>query len=286
MDSQKATGNINSTVIQVNGDYIAMDEGKMTELCLKLINDKLQQLQENAHEIFKAQVISFSTEVFQRIAKMEGKVELLQQFAKPSIQFALGESIMGYSKRSSDDHKELLIEMLLDRLQVDDISTKAILLDKLRKDVPDLTLSQIDVLAFLVFNSLSFDCKNLDDLRKGFQELNPIVEKISHMNSLDFYYLQHTEFVYRISFVDKADFIEQKILKTYQDFLEVKSWENFLSLLDKINPNWQDVFTLIKENSMACYEPTAQGFYLGLIRLGKVLGQSLDYDNFLSQLGA
>lgn len=284
MNDQKAIGNINSPITQVNGDYIAMDEGKMTDLCLKLINDKLQQLQANAYEILKAQVTSFSTEVFQRIAKMEGKVELLQQFANPSIQFALGESLIGYSQRSSDDHKELLVELLLDRLQADDVSTKAILLDKLRKGVPNLTLSQIDMLAFLVFKSLSFNCKGLDDFKEGFHDLNPIVENISKMSSLDFYYLQHTEFVYRISFIDKADFIEQRMLETYKDLLEVKTWDNFISILEEINPKWKDAFELIKENNMACYEPTAQGYYLGLIRLSKVIGQSLDYENFLSQL--
>lgn len=93
-NNQKAQGNINSTITQINGDYIAMDEGKMTDLCLKLVNDKLQQLRDDAHEMFMAQVASFSNELFQRIAKLEGKVEMLERFANPAIQFALSESLM------------------------------------------------------------------------------------------------------------------------------------------------------------------------------------------------
>ena len=31
-NNQKALGNMNSTIYQINGDYIAMDEGKMTNL--------------------------------------------------------------------------------------------------------------------------------------------------------------------------------------------------------------------------------------------------------------
>lgn len=162
-NNQKAQGNINSTINQINGDYIAMDEGKMTDLCLKLVNDKLHQLREDAHEVLKAQVATFSNELFQRIAKLEGKVETLERFVNPAIQFALSDSLMGYSQRCSDEHKTLLIDSLLERLQVDDVSTKAILLDKIRKGIPDLTLSQIDMLAFLAFRCLKAECKDIKD---------------------------------------------------------------------------------------------------------------------------
>lgn len=283
-NNQKAVGNINSTINQINGDYISMDEAKMTELCLKLINDKLQQLRNDAYMVLKAQVTSFSAELFKRIAKLEGKVETLEKFANPAIQIALGESLMGYSQRCSDEHKALLIDSLLERLQVDDVSTKAILLDKIRKGIPNLTLSEIDMLAFLVFKSLTFNCKNIDDLKEGFQELNPIVNNIFKMNSLDFYYLQHTDFVHRISFIDNADFIEKTLLETYQSLFEKNTMEEFLNVLDDLGANWKELFDLIKVNNMACYAPTAQGVYLGLIRLSKVLYQPLDYDVFLSQL--
>ena len=283
-NNQKAQGNINSTITQINGDYIAMDEGKMTDLCLKLVNDKLQQLREDAHEVLKAQVASFSNELFQRIVKMEGKVETLEKFANPAIQLALGESLMGYSQRCSDEHKTLLIDSLLERLQVEDVSTKAILLDKIRKGIPNLTLSEVDMLAFLVFKSLTFNCKNIDELKEGFHELHPIVNNISKMASLDFYYLQHTDFLHRISYIDNADFIEKTLLKTYQSLLDKNTMENFLNELDGLGANWKELFNLIKTNNMACYEPTAQGVYLGLIRLSKVLNQPLNYDIFLSQL--
>ena len=50
-NNQKAVGICNSTINQINGDYVTMDEGKMTDLCLKLVNDKLRQLREDAHEV-------------------------------------------------------------------------------------------------------------------------------------------------------------------------------------------------------------------------------------------
>lgn len=283
-NNQKAQGNINSTINQINGDYIAMDEGKMTDLCLKLVNDKLHQLREDAHEVLKAQVATFSNELFQRIAKLEGKVETLERFANPAIQFALSDSLMGYSQRCSDEHKTLLIDSLLERLQVDDVSTKAILLDKIRKGIPDLTLSQIDMLAFLAFRCLKAECKDIKDLKNSFKDIDILMRNILKMSSLDYLYLQHTDFVHRISFISKADFIEKDLLERYDYLLEDKSWNNMLTILMEVDPLWSDMFDSIKNNNMACFWPTAQGFYLGLIRLSKVVNQQFDYENFLNQL--
>lgn len=283
-NNQKALGNMNSTINQINGDYIAMDEGKMTDLCLKLVNDKLQQLREDAQEKLKSQVASFSNVLFERIVKMEGKVEILEKFANPAIQLALGESLNGYSQRCSDEHKTLLIDSLLERLHVEDISTKAILLDKIREGIPNLTLSQIDMLAFLVFRRLKAECKNINDLKSCFKDIDALMKGILKMSSLDYLYLQHTDFVHRISFVSKADFIEKDILKQYDYLLEDKSWNNMLAILMEVDPLWSDMFDSIRNNNMACFELTAQGFYLGLIRLSKVVNQQFDYDNFLNQL--
>ena len=283
-NNQKALGNINSTINQINGDYIAMDEDKMIDLCLKLVNDKLQQLKEDAYGVLKAQVASFSNELFQQIVKLEGKVEILEKFANPAIQFALGESLNGYSQRCSDEHKTLLIDSFLERLQVEDVSTKAILLDKIRKGIPDLTLSQIDMLAFLVFKCIEADCKNANDLKGNFMSIDVLMKNILKMSSLDYVYLQHTDFVYRISYVPKAGFIEKDLLENYGHPLEDKSWNNMLAILMEVDPLWSDMFDSIRNNNMACFRPTAQGFYLGLIRLSRVVDQQLDYENFLNQL--
>ena len=57
-----------------------------------------------------------------------------------------------------------------------------------------------------------------------------------------------------------------------------------LTIIKEVDPLWPDVFDSIRNNDMACFLPTAQGFYLGLIRLSKVLDQHLNYDDFLDKL--
>lgn len=278
---QKASGNINSTIVQVKGTYNAMTEQQMTDLCLKLINDKLQSLREDAHNTLRLQITEFSNDMFERIGKLEGNMELLNSFAKPSVEFALGESLMGYSQRPSDRHKLLLIETMIERLKVDDVSTKAILLDRIRKGIPKLTISQIDMIAIMVFTDLSVSCDSIDELKDFFSQLTPILENASTLTPVDFLYLQHTEFFHRISFARRMDIVGDKLSRTYKSFFGNEGIEDLKKMLYEVNPKWETLFFIITENSMGCYSPTAMGRYLGLIRLSEVCGEELSYEKFM-----
>ena len=217
---QKASGNINSSITQVTVTNNAMTEQQMTDLCLRLIDEKLQPLREDARNTLRLLISEFSCELFERIGKLEGNIELLNSFAKPSVELALGESLMGYSQRPSDRHKRLLIETMIESLKVDDVSTKAILLDRIRLGIPQLTINQIDMIAIMVFTDLMVSCDTIEELKDYFRQLNPIVENASALTSVDFLYLQHTEFFHRISFAGRMDIIGDKLSRTYKTFFE------------------------------------------------------------------
>lgn len=279
---QKANGNINSTIIQVEGTYNAMSEQQMTDLCLKLINDKLQSLREDAHNKLRLQITKFSNDLFEKIGKLEGKMDMLSSFAKPSVELALGESLMGYSQRPSDRHKQLLIQTMIERLKVDDVSTKAILLDRIRLGIPQLTIHQIDMIALMVFTDLSVSCDSIEELKDFFRQLNPIIENASALTLVDFLYLQHTEFFHRISFAGRMDLIGEKLSRTYKSFFGNEGIEDLKKMLAEVNPQWQTLLNQIIANEMGCYSPTAMARYLGLIRLSEVLDEELSYEKFMA----
>lgn len=279
---QKVTGNINSSIIQVEGTYNAMTEQQMTELCLSLINDKLQSLREDAHKTLRLQITEFSNDLFERIGVLEGKMDMLSSFAKPSVELALGESLMGYSQRPSDKHKRLLIETMIERLKAKDISTKAILLDRIRLGIPKLTIDQIDMIALMVFTDLSVSCDSIEELKDFLRQLDPIIENASSLTPVDFLYLQHTEFFHRISFVERMDLIGDKLSRTYKSFFGNDGIEDLKKMFAEVNPQWQTLFSQTIANEMGCYSPTAMGRYLGLIRLSEVCGEELSYEKFMA----
>ena len=259
-----------------------MSEQQMIDLCLKLINDKLQSLREDAHNKLRLEITKFSNDLFEKIGKLEGKMDMLSSFAKPSVELALGESLMGYSQRPSDRHKQLLIQTMIERLKVDDVSTKAILLDRMRLGIPQLTIHQIDMIALMVFTDLSVSCDSIEELKDFFRQLNPIIENASALTLVDFLYLQHTEFFHRISFAGRMDLIGEKLLRTYKSFFGNEGIEDLKKMLAEVNPQWQTLLNQIIANEMGCYSPTAMGRYLGLIRLSEVLDEELSYEKFMA----
>ena len=71
---QKASGNFNSSITQVTVTYNAMTEQQMTDLCLRLIDEKLQPLREDARNTLRLLISEFSCELFERIGKLEGNL--------------------------------------------------------------------------------------------------------------------------------------------------------------------------------------------------------------------
>ena len=171
---------------------------------------------------------------------------------------------------------------MIERLKVDDVSTKAILLDRIRLGIPQLTINQIDMIAIMVFTNLMVSCATIEELKDYFRQLNPIVENASALTSVDFLYLQHTEFFHRISFAGRMDIIGDKLSRTYKTFFGIDGIEDLKKMLSEVNPLWQTLFDLIIDNEMGCYSPTAMGRYLGLIRLSEVLGEELSYEKFMA----
>ena len=275
-NSLLAIGNFNSQITQVNIEGLSRNE--IEQLCLKLINDKMVILRNDAAEIFKGQIKEFVELFYLRLAEIADSHDLLNKMRTPAFQFALDEALLIYSKHPSMEEKELQVELLIDKIKTDDNSTKGIIIDTARLELCNLTNAQISMLAFLVFCNLECDNKDEEELSSFFQNIGALLNDIFSMKSVDYAYLQNTNCLHRISFVNNADFIEKNLYNRYAERTGNSTEDGFKCYLNKTFPLWSTILDIIKRNNMACYHPTAVGFYLGLKRLGKVFGEALDFD--------
>lgn len=271
-----AIGNINSNITQINIEGLSKDE--IQQLCLRLINEQMIRLRKDAAEEFKKQVEEFVEMFYQRLAEIAENHDALNKLKTPAVQFALDESLLIYSKHPTMEEKELQVELLIDKIQTDDNTTKGIIIDSARIEVCNLTKAQISMLAFLVFCNLECDNKDEEELSSFFQNIGALLNDIFSMKSVDYAYLQNTNCLHRISFVNNADFIEKNLYNRYAERTGNSTEDGFKCYLNKTFPLWSTILDIIKRNNMACYHPTAVGFYLGLKRLGKVFGEALDFD--------
>ena len=271
-----AFGNINSNITQVNIDGLSKEE--VQQLCLELINTQMVRLRADAAEVFKRQVNEFVELFYQRLAEIAGRHDVLSKLKTPAVQFALDESLLIYAKHPSLEEKELQVELLIDKIQTDDNTTKGIIIDAARVELCNLTNAQISLLAFLVICGLKYNIKDEDRLFAFFRNIGTLLNDIFTMKRVDFAYLQNTNCLHRISFVDNADFIETNMFESYGESTGHSTVEDFIGYLNTTFPTWSTILSRIKKNNVACYKPTAIGFYIGLKRLEKVLGWELDFD--------
>lgn len=272
-----ALGNINSSIIQVNIDGLSKDE--VQQLCLRLINDQMITLRNDAAEIFRNQVIEFVDLFYQRLVETAVKYDVVSRLKIPAVQFALDESLLIYSKHPTLEERELQVELLIDKIQTDDNTTKGIIIDSARLELCNLTNAQISMLAFLVICDLNFECSDKDELLSFFRRIGALFNDIQSMIEVDFAYLQNTNCLHRISFIDKADFIEKHLFERYAERTGQSTEHDFRCYLNSSHPLWSITLDKIKNANMACYKPTAVGFYIGLKRLGKVLNSDLVFED-------
>ena len=275
-NSLLAFGNINSTITQVNIEGLSKEE--IEQLCLKLINEKMMILRNDAKEVLRGLVEEFVELFYQRLAEIAKSHDVVNRLRIPAVQFALDEALLIYSKHPSLEEKELQVELLIDKIKTDDNTTKGIIIDAARIELCNLTNAQISLLALIIICHKVFNSNDRGELFSFFQDLGNLLNDIESMEQVDYAYLQNTNCLHRISFVPEADFIEKGLFENYSERLGLATEYEFKSYLNTTSPLWSCVLDKIKSNNMACYEPTAVGFYIGLKRLEKTFGCELDFD--------
>lgn len=275
-NSLLAIGNFKSNITQVNVNGLSKDD--VQKLCLRLINEQMVSLREDAAKVFKSQIDEFVELLYQRLAEISESYDVLNRMKTPAVQFALDESLLIYAKHPSMEEKELQVELLIDKIQTDDNTTKGIIIDAARIELCNLTNAQVSLLAFLVICGLKNDNEDKDGLFAFFQKLGMLLNDILQMERVDYAYLQNTNCLHRISFIDKAEFIEKTLFDSYGESTGQSKEEDLKCYLNTAHPLWSTILDRVKNNNMACYKPTAVGFYIGLKRLEKVLGMDLDFD--------
>ncbi len=271
-----AFGNINSSITQVNIEGLSKDE--IQQLCLRLINEIMNSLRQDAAEVFKGQIKEFVELFYQQLSEVAKNYDVVNRLKTPAVQFALDEALLIYSKHPTLEEKELQVELLIDKIKTDDNTTKGIIIDAARIELCNLTNAQISLLALLIICNKLFDSNDREELFAFFKDIGSLLDDIESMGRVDYAYLQNTNCLHRISFVHKADFIEKGLFDSYAGRIGQTTDEAFKSYLNTTSPLWSTILDRIKENDMACYRPTAVGFYIGLKRLNKVLGCELEFE--------
>ena len=137
-----------------------------------------------------------------------------QRFQEPSIQFAVNETMKEYIRSGKEELGDDLIDLMIERLKVEEHTTKQSLIDEARQILPKLSNSAVAVLAMLTFVKLIF-LRERTEFVRILEKLTSLAGELGTPQSLDIAYLEQARCGQSLSFVTSNKNFVEEMKNTY-----------------------------------------------------------------------
>jgi hypothetical protein len=191
--TQTSKSGDNSTTVQAEKVTIiqGVTYNDVKEIALGVFNSNFLQLSKEALDTAVQRAEEITNDFIERLKKE--KPDSLETAKDPGFQNALYEAQKSYAKTGDRDMADVLVDILVDRVEHKERDLKQIVLDESISVIPKLTSSQLDTLTiiFLLRYSVNYGIVNIDTLKQYLtKKIKPFTDNLSKENSL----YQHLEF--------------------------------------------------------------------------------------------
>ena len=201
----------NSTINQANGDIInnGVSVKDVLDIVSCVVADKMTIYQQQAEFTAQQRLDDFKQKL---VDELKGKDEdTLKRFNQPSVQVAARKAALGYVQSGETEDKDNLVDLLIERVSVEEKTTKQHLIDEAIEILPSLSVECLRILTFMAFANLMRQ-GTVSDYEKWIDSVNPIIEKISATTMLDVDFLNQANCSYSMGgFHNSTSFIENQL---------------------------------------------------------------------------
>lgn len=176
---QQANGNINNYGLGYND---------VKEICRDVIRQELAIVTKEATNTLNQEISAFENQFVDRLEKLENP-QVMDKLRNPKLQFVLHDTMKEYAKTDDLDTKEELVDLLIERLKVNENTTEQYLIDESIKILPNLSKPQVYLLGALTLRKVinqGFSIIVENNLRKRAL----IFEYLNEISALDIHYLK------------------------------------------------------------------------------------------------
>lgn len=216
-NDQKIESVNQSTIVQAKGDinFNGITAETAMEICKYVVKAELAVYTQDARVEAEKRLSDISKKTIDRITSL--KEDLLYRFKEPAIQMALNETFKNHIASGNEELGENLIDLLIERLRVQERTTEQSIIDEARNIIPKLSSNTVSLLAIMVFSNLIFpyNKKQYDDL---LLKLAPLAERLKNISSLDIAHLKQVGCGYGISAFHVVEPLEKYLLSNYDLF--------------------------------------------------------------------
>lgn len=188
-NKQKASNISNSNVQQANGNInnYGVSYNDVKEICRDVIRQEFQIVTKEAVDKLNKLIEEFQNQLIEKIAELKDQ-EVIGKFKEPRYQFVLHDAIKEYAQADNEETKEDLVDILIDRLQVDENSTERFVVEDAIKIIPKLSYAITRFLGSILMRRM--EERNLPFIfRKNLNEQAKLYEHLDEISNLDIAYL-------------------------------------------------------------------------------------------------
>jgi len=154
--NKQELSNVNGSFVQqANGDInnYGIGYNDVKEICHDVVRQELSIITKKAAETFHHEILNFENQFIERLEKLENP-QVAGKIATPKLQFFLHDTIKEYAKTDDTNIKEELVDLLIDRLNVEEHTTEQHLIDECIKVIPNLSINQTYFLGALTLRKV------------------------------------------------------------------------------------------------------------------------------------
>lgn len=208
-----------------------------------------------SRDVVKQELAMYTSEAFstaeERFKKIANKVvdqinienpSLFPKFKDPAIQIALNETYNKYIETGDDELGDNLINMLIDRLEIENRNTKQFIIDDARIVLPKLSIANLSFLALQVFSILNIPTNSRNEYKTAIEKLKKITEAAATISNLDIMYLKQAGCAMGVPMIHVNRNIAESLLNTYEYYFSTGiTLDAFNELLKKHQLNYSNI---------------------------------------------
>ncbi|MCO6026541.1 hypothetical protein NG821_11970 [Prevotella cerevisiae] len=211
-DKQDIGGVSNSNVNQAGRDinYYGLKPADIIPLLNEIVSTRIKEYSEIAMATVNKRLDEFGKQLVEEVT--EKVIDKTERFTEPSIQYATGEAALGYVKSGDKKQKEDLIDLLIERVKVDEHTTKQNIIDQAIKTLPTLSPKGLSLLTLIVYREIIFS-GDKNKYKEWLNSVNPLLEDCKKINSIDMAYLQQSGCTYGVPMIFPHENFERELLR-------------------------------------------------------------------------
>ena len=257
-NKQEASNNSGSYIQQANGDIYnnGLGYSDVREICRDVLRHEFQIVTKDAVDKLKRIIEEFQNLLVDKIAKIEDK-EIIDRLREPRCQFALHDAIKGYSQTDNEETKEDLVDIMIDRLRVDENSIERFVIDDALLILPKLSFALTRFLGSVLIRRM--EERNLPFIfRQNLSNQAKLYEHLDKISNLDIAYLFQLNCCETMHSLTHMVTIEEEMRRRYDLYFRqtttMEEYNNYVTAHTVLAPGLKG-FALVcpdKPNSNEC----------------------------------